>query len=163
MKFKALLIALPLFLILGCNEDEKTCDTGYRDDDCEVQIIPSNIRVSSIVVTEFPNLNNGSFWDTDSFPDIYPVVSLIGNTVIYNANTVDSNVVSPGRYGFDGPFDLNPLTAYKFTLRDFDAGSTDPIMGTFDAVVYNSTNGFPAIVNLEDKGLKLQLNVSYEF
>ena len=163
MKFKALLIALPLTFILGCSEDEKTCDTGYRGDDCEVQIIPSKIRVSSIVVTEFPNLNKGILWDTDSFPDIYPVVSLIGTTVIYNASTVDSNAVSPGRYVFDGPFDLNPLTAYKFTLRDYDPGSTDPIMGTFEAGVYNSSNGFPAVVNLEDNGLKLQLNVSYEF
>lgn len=159
--FKFTLLVFILF-VTSCKED-KDCSEGFTGENCDQQLFPKNIKASNLTVLEFPNSNNGATWDANSAPDIYPIVSIPGSTVVFNPSIIDSNAISPGQFVFTGVFDINPRTEYRFELKDYDEAATDQTIGRFSKVLYNTTNGFPSNIRIEEDGVVLTLDLQYEF
>lgn len=143
------------------------CAEGYTGPSCASQIIPQSISISRIDVTGFPqNQPNGTSWDSASGPDIYPELSK-GAVVIWETTDFIQNAVS----GQDYTFELSPseaLTAptdeYTLSLLDFDDVEGDDSMGAVTFTPYNSTNGFPTEINVDDgSGLAFTIYVFYTF
>jgi len=148
-----------------CANGDCVCPEGFTGADCSKQETPSQIRISSIVITGFPATDeNGAGWDLTSGPDIYPVLYK-DSEVIYSSSTHYPNA-NPA---LDYTFDLNPSASlsapndeYIIRIFDYDDIDADDYMGGILFTPYSSSNKFPTELNLDAGGsVTLRVSLSY--
>ena len=125
------------------------------------------IKITKIVVTGFPATDtNGGGWDLTDGADIYPYL-FVGTTVIYDSPVLQPNANPSIDYEFipASPIEINPTTTYTLSLYDYDDTSTDDFMGGVVFTPYQSTNGFPEILDLAPTGgnVTFKLHITYTF
>jgi len=147
-----------------CANGSCVCPEGYTGADCSQQKTPTQIRISKIDVTRFPETDNGAGWDLTSGPDIYPELSK-GSTTIWTSTTYYQNANPANIYSFD----LNPIVSltspndrYTIRLFDYDDLDEDDFMGGINFTPYFSTNNFPSVLTIDAGGtVAFRLHVTY--
>ena len=157
----------------GCD-----CPQGYSGANCSTQIMPTIIKITKIKVKYFPNLDNGSTWDS-SFPiaanapaDIYVALQNSNNVVLYTSPNYFANVLSNGTNTWDfipsTPISVTFIyfNSLKIKLYDFDgADSNLNFVGGSELMresifnIYGSTGSFPTTLSLLDTPNQ----IGYEF
>jgi hypothetical protein len=143
------------------------CSERYKGPDCSQQVTPSKIKITKITVTGFPATeSNGAGWDLTDGADIFPFL-FVGNTVIYDSPVLQPNANPSIDYDFTptSPIEINPTTTYTLSLYDYDDTSADDFMGGVVFTPYESSNGFPEVLDLAPVGgsVTFKLHISYIF
>lgn len=161
----------------GVSNDECGCDCpqGFAGDNCSIQITPSKILITKIVVTKFPNLKpNGNNWDAFALtgwerPDIFPSISNSQGNYLFAGNPINDSF----SYGNDN-FTFTPSTPIEITnfnnqftviLWDDDGVNFTPeFMGGYDFYIYQN-NGFPQILEVSTSAgaVAFKLHLSYQW
>ena len=154
----------------GCD-----CPQGFTGDNCSIQITPSKILITKIVVTKFPNLkSNGSNWDAFALtgwerPDIFPSISNSQGNYLFAGNPINDSF----SYGNDN-FIFTPTAPIEITnfnnqftiiLWDDDGVNFTPeFMGGYDFYIYQN-NGFPQILDVSTTtgSVAFKLYLSYQW
>jgi len=141
------------------------CETGYTGPSCANQITPTKIKITDVVVTRFPASDGGASWDIFDGPDIYFEI-FDGSVLLYSHPTFIEDADPTVDYSFNfSTIDITDVTGeHTIQLMDYDDFSNDDFMGGIKFTPYNSTNGFPAKINL-DAGAEVAftLTVTYIF
>lgn len=149
--------------------DGNTCQSAITLD--VQQPIPTSVTIKRIIVTAFPQTNNGSAWDigllgNDRNPDIYPVLTLKGNQLYkatnYFEDAVQNNLPIPWNTNIlipESSFD-SPMTIELWNHNVIDS---DQFMGGFENFTMRKLVGqFPVVVY--PKTVTLELSTSpYKF
>ena len=160
------IITLALFAT-GC---KKTCETGYTGSSCTTEKTPTSMTITKIVVNGFdPTKTNGSYWDFSyGKADIYPNV-YVGSLKIFDGATgyiSSANYQSAYTFYFTTPITISyPTSTYSVILNDFDATSTDEVMGGLTFTPYTSGQKFPTTIQLTNPSTRISytLSVTYNF
>lgn len=143
------------------------CPEGYTGSNCGQQVTPDKIVVKAIDVTKFPATDdNGAGWDLLDGADLTVRISK-GGTVIWESPTHYTNCDPNTTYEFVLPTNIfleEPLQQYLIEAYDYDLDADD-FVGGFNWTPYNSTNGFPTVINLSQVGYPTAfvVNIDYQF
>lgn len=149
----------------GCN-----CPQGFTGINCGTQITPSQVTITKIRVTKFPDTNNDKYWD--SFPnsdaDIYVEILNNSSVPIYSSPTYFENATSNGVNIFEfvptSPIVIsNPLSPFVMRIYDFDAVGSDELIDFCVFNPYSSGGGFPITKTFTNASstLTFQLTLAY--
>lgn len=129
----------------GCN-----CPSGFTGSNCNTQITPTQVKITNIRVTKFPDTNNGNWWDTlpNSGADIYLTIENSNLTTIWTSPTYFQDATGIGTYYFDfvptTPIIFTNLTSgYILNIYDQDTVGTDQFISFCAFNPYISSGGFP--------------------
>ena len=88
------------------------CLDGFSGFDCSVQLTPTTIKITKIVVKKFPDTDDGIFWDPLdlSDADIYIQVLDSSETIIY-----DSDIFYPDASGLNIEYEFIPESPINLT------------------------------------------------
>lgn len=154
----------------GCD-----CPDGYTGINCATQVQPTKIKITKIRVTSFPNLKPSGFsWDAlppgFSNPDIFPYLAINDGANGLYAGLSMSDVLSNGNDIYDfiptSPIIITNINQQlNLWLYDDDGGGNNEFMGGWNFYIYNSTSGFPTLLNVGtgNNNVKFQLTLSYEW
>lgn len=174
--FKKITLLSLAILLLGCSKDSPTsndndcapiaclnggvsrsdcgcdCLQGYTGSNCSSQITPSSITITKIRVKQFPDTENGSWWDTfpNSDADIYVTLVNTSSATIYTSNYY-TNASGLGTTYYDfiptTPITItNVMSALSIKLYDYENVGSDTLMDYLFFNPYSSTGGFPTIL-----------------
>lgn len=142
-----------------CVNGECDCPSGWTGLRCSKQVTPTKVRISKILITRFPQYDNGSSWDIGSGPEVYIEITKEKEKV-HEQPTVFENAESGKTYLYEPTsfIDLtDPTARYTISLYDYDDLSADDWMGGVLFYPYSSTGGFPEKMVLDAGG-----NVAFE-
>lgn len=158
----------------SCNtEGLCECERGYTGEFCDQAKTPSTVRVTQIVIKEFPpNRLNGDSWEDDgSGPDL--VIKVEDNVKVYHQTTDVLDVVKedaqPGQdYAFETDFridDMEKEIIYEIQDRDVDDDGYDvfQFMISLKATTGELIDGFPEKLTISTDRAEIELTVSYSF
>lgn len=171
---KKIAVIFIVYLVFGCSKDSPnsntvpctpipclnggtstpncgcSCPQGYTGNNCGTQITPTQIAITKIRVTQFPDTNNGSWWDTlpNSDADIYITIQNSSSTTLYNSPTYFQDATSNGVNYYDfvpsTPIVFSNVTnGYLMSIYDYDTVGSDQLMDFSTFYLYNSLGGFP--------------------
>ncbi len=172
---KKIAILSVVILLFGCSKDSPTsntaactpipclnggvskpdcgcsCPQGYTGNNCGTQITPTQIKITNIRVTKFPDAKpNGSWWDTtpsNSDADIFLTIENINSTTIWTSPTYYTDATGIGTYYYDfiptTPIIITNFTSgYYMNIWDKDTLGPEFIdLALFNP--YNTSGGFP--------------------
>lgn len=161
----------------SCADGSCACEEGYGGTLCDEELAPKYVRVSSIVVRNFPEKrSNGEFWDEDDESGADLMVRAQDNSKVYHEITdvvgvVKENAKANTNYVFETDFKVENLTnTIVVEIRDYDPSGDN--FETSYQFVYSlkfkmgeQIAGFPKTIDLVGSGekAKISLNVSYVF
>lgn len=154
-----------------CNTTTATCDClpGYAGDFCETILTPTNLRITSVRIDDFPETNNGAGWDAADGPDIYFSIN-VGTTPDNTEFTTSTTMnATPGTSftitgGF--PLDITDIGATRiFALYDNDAPDTDEYMAALSVALsaFTQGGGFPTELRMNDESLEYDVTLEVEW
>lgn len=156
-------------LVLILSSCGRTCPEGYRGRNCDIEITPSKISITKIVVKSFAPLDpNLSQWDVGSGADIYPVITgeSISN-VVWNGSVYYDNAVSGNYYEFTPTSEVEliyPTMYYQIGVYDYDGGTIfneDDLVGNVSFKPYQIGLGFPETISFSSGETSVDLHVKY--
>lgn len=149
----------------GCD-----CPTGFTGSNCETQITPTQVKITKIRVTKFPDTNNGNYWDTfpNSDADIYVTIQNSSSVTIYNSPTYFQNATSNGVNYYDfvptTPIIItNVLSPYFMYIYDFDAVVANELMDFYVFNPYGSSGGFPTTKTFTNSASTFSFQLTLEY
>lgn len=160
-----------------CADGSCACEKGYGGTLCDEELAPQFVRVSSIVVRNFPEIrSSGEFWDDDDESGADLMVRVQDNSKVYHEITdvvgvVKENAKANTNYVFETDFKVDKLdNNIVLELRDYDP-SGDNFETSYQFVfsikfkMGEQIAGFPSVIKLIGTGDKAEvdLNVSYAF
>lgn len=179
-----LIVVSTLILTVGCSKEKdppaptpdpvivyQCQDTRYTGPNCDQQKTPSKIVINKVVVTHFPQYNLGNNWDVTDFgdyrPDLFAQMDNGSSYLFYTDFVLDANFFQPHTftvaYPTPFPFELtNPLAQYNIAAMDADNGP-DQLMAEIAFVPYNSTNGFPSVLYINNSLVGFEIYITYVF
>jgi PKD repeat protein len=141
------------------------CYDGYTGVNCSQQITPNSLKITQIVVKQFPiTTSTGAGWDLNDGPDLYVYMTDNNFNEIYDSPNYFTNATSPGIYKFTPNPSINlpnPNGEYIIGLFDFDSTSDDDLMWSGSFIPYNSTNNFPDVITYSGNGVEIDIYYSY--
>lgn len=159
--------------MLSCSSDADSdpiveCPLGYAGVNCETELVPSKIWVTSIRVTSFPNTNGGFPWDVSDNPDIFVRLGRGNgdeNTILLWSSEVATNAASGNPYQFvpTSPVEVAVGTQNVVILGDYDSSSSHEFMGGYTFFNYEPGDGFPATRVLTSGGSSLAFEVKLAY
>lgn len=190
MKLMSILF-LTVILMVACGKDKDTpapdpitvivCqDSRYTGPNCDQQIMPKKISITKVAVTSFPEykIAPNTTWDvmTNNVPgsvraelkvELYtgfpaPTSYEFGTSAISDAyhNQRHEFTQSLSQYF---PIEIgSPSASHTLRLNDVDVGSSD-IIQDLVFTPYHSTNGFPAILYLNNGSTNVEVHLRYDF
>ena len=136
------------------------CPEGYTDSICSTQVTPKKVRISSVIIRDFPAYNGNDYWDNgdDDYrkPDIY--FKIVKDDVpIFNMHSFHSTFQNA-----DNRNDMLIMITY-FDITDFNSQYSielwdedhyypdyeDELMLSLNFIPYSSTGGFPSTLYVE--------------
>jgi hypothetical protein len=186
---KFLVVLLVLFLF-GCSSDSTTpcvpisclnggtstpecgctCPQGFTGINCSTQVTPSQVKITKIRVTKFPDTNNGKYWD--SFPnsdaDIYVTIKNSSSVTVFDSPTYFQNATSNGVNYYDfvptTPVIItNVLSPYFMYIYDFDAVGSNELMDFYVFNPYSSSDGFPTTKTFTNSASTFSFQLTLEY
>ena len=149
----------------GCD-----CPTGFTGSNCDTQITPTQVKITKIRVTKFPDTNNGNYWDTfpNSDADIYVTIQNSSSVTIYNSPTYFENATSNGVNFYDfvptSPIIITSvLSPYFMYIYDFDAVGSDELMDFYVFNPYSSSGGFPTTKTFTNSSSTFSFQLTLEY
>ncbi|WP_417354714.1 hypothetical protein [Flavobacterium sp.] len=179
--FKAITMAALIFTFLGCSSDDSDidllneCPEGYMGANCDVKKTPSKIKVTKIVLKEFPHLKpDGSNWDswldsTGSEPDIIIVLWKNSQPIYVSDVSYDVSNNTDITLNIFPPLEIiEPNIQYTLGILDYDNGNVEDseVMAGGNFLIYDSEdNGFPSIRNITsvEQLISIDFHLKYEF
>lgn len=149
----------------SCADGECVCPEGFTGSSCNLQVTPDLIKISKIIVTDFPaTMENGNSWDVSSGPDIYVIVYK-GDKIIWKSDVYYEDASPSNNYDFkpDSRIEITePNQEYTISIYDYDQTGSD-FMGGIKFVPYYKDNKFPETLTLNPSGSKVafELPLSY--
>lgn len=150
----------------GCN-----CPQGFTGNNCGTQITPSQVKVTNIRVTKFPDTKpNGSWWDAlpNSDADIYLTIENSTLTTIWSSPTYFEDATGIGTSYFDfiptTPIVFTNLSSgYIMNIYDLDTVGSDESISFSAFNPYSSSGGFPTTKTFTNSTstFSFQLTFSY--
>jgi len=160
----ASLLLVSITLFTSCKKDE-VCNDGYSGSDCETQIMPTVIKITSVKLTKFPQYDDGADWDvlTNTQPDVFFRL-MKGSNVLFEQPDYYEDAVITENYTKETDITINEVTSeYAMLLYDYD-NTTDDFMGGVNFYLYDSKNDFPSTINIDTGGeVSFELSLSYEW
>ena len=155
-----------------CANGSCNCPEGYTGSDCSQQKTPAQIRITQIVVRQWPFTNNGTDWDTGvcggGNPDIF--VTLDDGTGVFVNTGFYSNCIPNQTYTYNSSNDFprsstNVTNEFVLRLYDNDTGvcAPDDFLGGLRGSVYNSTNGFPNPIRFNSPSAEIDATIHLEY
>ena len=143
------------------------CPTGYEGSDCGTESIPTSVKITQIVVSNYPvTTSTGAGWDVSSGADMYLSVNQ-GTTANLNnftsgyAENVTGNSIT---YSTGFPTTItNPSVEWVIGLWDYDSTDSDDKMAGVYFTPNDYKSGFPSTINLTTASLSMTLTVEWEF
>ena len=149
-----------------CDDGRCDCPIGYTGSECEEQITPQSIQISTIEVLKFPPTDNGGGWDISSGPEIYPEISK-GTSLIWSSSNYYEDANPNINYEFDVTTSISlsePKDEYTISLYDYDGTSSDDFMGGIRFTPYSDSNKFPSTITLgQGQNVTFKIHLSYSF
>jgi len=145
------------------------CLDGFSGFDCSVQLTPTTIKITKIVVKKFPDSNDGVFWDPFdlSDADIYIQVLNSSETIIY-----DSDIYYPDASGLNIEYEFIPESPINLTsflninfivLYDYDDLNSDDLISALAFTPYESTGGFPTTISRTNTLGTFECDITFEY
>lgn len=160
-------------LLGGCSSDDSTsCPQGFTGPGCLTKIAPSKIKITKVVVSQYPTAEGTSSWDSGedtsgAAPDIWFAIGQSTTLLAHSDYVIDASGAQT--FMFSTPYEVpNIYSIYGFYLYDFDGGNLDNSenMAEKDFNVYNSADlNFPeyvSVVSIAD-GLRAEVYLAYEW
>ena len=154
-----------------CVNNNCDCPPHYTGADCGQQITPTQISISKIQVSQWPQQTaDGENWDES--PCFGPLPDLFFTINFGNGQTAETSYYSEAKadttYTFTDNFPLitsTVSTELSITLQDRDTGFCFPSdsLGTVKTQLYTSTNDFPKTLELSDKNVPIKATVFIEY
>ncbi len=148
----------------GCD-----CPQGYTGSNCNIQIQPTTIKITKILIKSFPYTNNGIGWDSvigNNANEADLLIRLfnsngqpfnVGNSYFENASNAFSYLFTmPSPIIINNANELLSLEIYDYDYPDSD----DFIKKTF-FYVYNVNGGFPTIKTITDGNVMFDVYLEY--
>ncbi len=137
-----------------CDQGNCLCPEGYTGIRCDEKVMPDRMQISFVSLTRFPGLKNGIPWDNVDGPDIY--FKLYNDTFpIGKPLSLFENANANQSYDFSiDVIEMTNITGKHFIkLWDYEGFNQTPeLMGEVEFVPYNSENGLPQTIILDDGG-----------
>jgi hypothetical protein len=147
----------------------KTCPEGFRGRNCDIEITPTKVAITKVVVKNFTPLDPAlAQWDVGSGPDIYPVITgeNIAN-VVWTSIVRYDNAVAGNQYVFTPTTEVEliyPTLFYNVGIYDFDGGTVfneDDFVGSVSFKPYQPGLSFPEVINFSAGNTNVDLYVKY--
>ena len=145
------------------------CLDGFSGFDCSVQLTPTTIKITKIVVKKFPDTDDGDFWDSLdlSDADIYIQVTeglfnIIYDHPFYIPNASGLNV----EYEFipESPINLTSfLSIHYIDLWDYGTLSDDDAISKLSFIPYESSGGFPTTITRTNSDGTFECDIAFEY
>jgi hypothetical protein len=149
----------------GCD-----CPQGFIGNDCGTQVTPTQVKITKIRVTKFPDTNNGNYWDNfpNSDADIYVTIQNSSSVTIFDSPTYFENATSNGVNYYDfvptSPIIIaNAISPYYMYIYDFDAVGSDELMDFYVFNPYSSTGGFPTTKTFTNSASTFSFQLTLEY
>lgn len=151
-----------------CVNGSCQCPPNYTGASCLEQQTPAFIRIRKVVVTDFPELNNGNNWDVNSArPDLLLVIRNGQNEILYQHPTYINEALGSINHTFDIFLEISePKAIYIFQLYDYDGNGPnggDDFLGGVGGSIYWEDNGFPSIIPKSCANCSVAFEVSIEY
>lgn len=147
-----------------CADGSCQCPENYTGKNCQEQVAPEYLRVVAIKVTRFPGTNQDLFWDPMDGPDIYFKLSEEEHPLAQPEQLVE-NANATQQYNFSfTPFKIRYVSSpHIMELYDYDGpGIPSQKLGEVWFTPYQSTNGFPKTLIIDDGGpVAFTMDVEY--
>ena len=145
------------------------CLDGFSGFDCSVQLTPTTIKITKIVVKKFPDTDDGDFWDSLdlSDADIYIQVTeglfnIIYDHPFYIPNASGLNV----EYEFipESPINLTSFLSVNYIdLYDYDEFNSDDLISILGFIPYESSGGFPTTITRTNSDGTFECDIAFEY
>jgi hypothetical protein len=142
------------------------CPDRYTGPQCDEQVTPDVMRITSVELLRFPGFtpNSDKPWDAEDGPDVFFKLVHDDHPVAQPVVLVE-NADHTQRYDFHiSIVDMNAvLDEYTMQLFDYEAIGVEPqFMGEIAFTPYHSTNGFPTEIHLDNGGpVAFRMTVEY--
>lgn len=171
-------VLVMFFAFLGCSSDDDsdstpTCPAGYTGSSCQIQLTPTKIKITKVVIKTFPLLNpDGDTWDngedtSGSNPDLFFVLSKIPGGGFYVENNYNIDSFLDDTFVMSTPIQITDINAtFSLDLWDYDGGAVadSEFIETVYFTIYNDGDGFPAsVVTTTSGNLVVEFFLTYEW
>jgi len=137
-----------------CIDGTCDCPDGFIGTCCRERTTPDKMRITSVAITRFPGLKDGGTWDDLDGPDIF--FKLYDNIIpIAKPISLFENADATQSYSFSiYSIETSNITGkHIMQLLDYDGFNITPdFMGEIEFVPYESMNGLPETIVLDDGG-----------
>ena len=149
-----------------CLDGTCNCPTGFEGVHCQERSTPDYIRITSLTLIRFPEVNEGKTWDDADGPDIFFRL-YDGKTVIAQPDYLIENAAISHIMPFDFHFiELSkPESTYRLDFFDYDGvGTKEEFMGSNTFIPFDKLKGFPKSITIDDGGpIAFTMTVDYYY
>lgn len=151
----------------GCD-----CPQGFTGTNCGTQVTPTQVKITNIRVTKFPNLTpNGNRWDTlpsNSDADIYLTIENSSLTTIWTSPTYFEDATGSGTYYYDfvptTPIIFtNFASGYIMNIYDFDTVVSKEFIDYATFNPYSGSGGFPTTKTFTNATSSFSFQLTLEY
>ena len=146
-----------------CLEGTCDCPDNFTGPNCDEQVTPDKVRFRTIQVTRFPATDGDAMWDEADGPDLYFRLYKGDEPLAQPIIDMQNADANQDYFFFIEIIDVRDAFAeYRLELRDYDPDDADDVLGEVKFTPYQSSNGFPASMIL-DNGGAVAFNVELEY
>jgi PKD repeat protein len=131
---------------------------------------PTKVKMTKLTLTDFPETDNGTGWDTNSPPDVLFEIQNSSGAVLFSSGYKIDLLISqlPTSYSTGLPYTFTSLsTTYYIRFYDFDDLSSNDFMGgyyfTLDSWVPDDGSGYPTELFFESASSQLKFKLTVEW
>ena len=148
-----------------CKNGDCDCPPGYTRALCQLEVVPSSIKIESVRINYFPTTDGGVSWDLLDGPDVYLIIK-DGAQVLYTGPFFEDAVLGQNLTFYPSYTDFFPERPLTFEVWDWDDNITAPdFMGAIEGKMYRAGQGFPAQFTMQCGAcvVSFDVQVSYTY
>lgn len=144
-----------------CSNGICNCPNGWTGTFCQTEVVPIGMKVTQILLTDWPSSN----WDNLSGPDIYMAIYRQSSAAyVSTSSSTCDECVSSYTFTFSNPPTLLIGEKYDFDGYDADTPDSDDYMGgIIDEYPGNHMLGRPNVFQLTNSAWTMRLTVQWVY